>query len=132
MAVTVDSDITGIASTASAAYSSFVSVGTTPATSGSVRIPSLGSIAFRNAANDGNVFAMALDSNDDIVIGVGPAAEIMVGADNLGKLGFFGEAPSTQPTAITSASGGGVIDAEARTALNSLLAKLRTLGIIDT
>ena len=37
-----------------------------------------------------------------------------------------------QQGAIADASGGAVIDAEARTALNSLLAACRTHGIIDT
>lgn len=40
------------------------------------------------------------------------------------------EAP--QQAAIADAAGGVVIDAEARTALNDLLAKLRTMGVIAT
>jgi hypothetical protein len=39
---------------------------------------------------------------------------------------------STQAAAIADASGGATIDAEARTALNDLLAKLRTHGLIAT
>ncbi len=39
----------------------------------------------------------------------------------------------TQGTAVADASGGAThIDAEARTALNALLAELRTLGVIAT
>mgnify|MGYP001576207605 CR=1 FL=1 len=38
----------------------------------------------------------------------------------------------TRQAAVTDASGGVVIDAEARTALNSLLAKLRTINVIAT
>lgn len=44
--------------------------------------------------------------------------------------GFYGATPATQPTAVADAAGGVVIDAEARTALNALLARLRTLGLI--
>lgn len=46
--------------------------------------------------------------------------------------GIYGAATSTQPTAVADASGGGTVDAEARTALNDLLARLRTLGVIAT
>ncbi len=46
--------------------------------------------------------------------------------------GIFGATPSTQPTAVGDASGGATVDAEARTAINDLLARLRTLGIIAT
>ncbi len=45
---------------------------------------------------------------------------------------IFGAATSTQPTAVPDASGGATIDAEARTAINDLLARLRTLGVIAT
>ena len=50
----------------------------------------------------------------------------------IGDVGFFNAATSSQPTAVPDASGGATIDAEARTALNDLLARLRTLGIIAT
>jgi hypothetical protein len=48
------------------------------------------------------------------------------------KLGFYNATPVIQPTAVADAAGGDTVDAEARTALNGLLAKLRTLGIIAT
>jgi hypothetical protein len=37
-----------------------------------------------------------------------------------------------QGSAVADASGGATVDAEARTAINGLLAQLRTLGIIAT
>lgn len=37
-----------------------------------------------------------------------------------------------QGSAVADATGGATVDAEARTALNALLAELRTLGIIAT
>ena len=49
-----------------------------------------------------------------------------------GTLGFFNTTPATRPAAIADASGGATIDAEARTALNALLAGMRSLGLIAT
>jgi hypothetical protein len=55
-----------------------------------------------------------------------------IGTATTQKIGFWNATPVVQQAAVADASGGAVIDAEARTALNSLLAKLRTLGIIAT
>jgi hypothetical protein len=55
-----------------------------------------------------------------------------IGTATTQKIGFWNATPVVQQSAVADASGGVVIDAEARTALNSLLAKLRTLGIIAT
>ena len=46
-------------------------------------------------------------------------------------IGFFGSTAITQPTAVTAPVGGGTVDAEARTAINSIITKLETLGIVD-
>lgn len=46
--------------------------------------------------------------------------------------GIFDTGPVTQRAAISDASGGATVDAEARTALNALLQACRDLGIIDT
>lgn len=54
-----------------------------------------------------------------------------VAVNNTG-LGFFGATPAAQPVAVADAAGGATVDAEARTALNALLARLRTLGLIAT
>lgn len=48
------------------------------------------------------------------------------------KQAWWGATPVVQPTAVPDASGGTVIDVEARAALNDLLARLRTLGLIAT
>lgn len=50
--------------------------------------------------------------------------------DKEAKIGFFGVDPVKQAAAIADASGGATVDTNARTALNSLLATLRTYGII--
>lgn len=84
----------------------------------------------------GQTYAIGLDNSvsDEFCI----ARSNAVGTDNViristtGGIGLFGEAPTAQPAAQADAAGGAFIDAEARTALNGLLAKLRTLGVIDT
>jgi len=48
------------------------------------------------------------------------------------QMGFFGATLSAQPAAVGDASGGATVDAEARTAINDLLARLRTLGLVTT
>jgi len=48
------------------------------------------------------------------------------------KFSFWNATPVIQPTAVVDAAGGGTIDAEARTALNALLARLRTVGMVAT
>lgn len=55
-----------------------------------------------------------------------------IGTATTQKLAFYNSAPVVQPTAVADASGGAVQDAEARTALNALLARMRTLGLIAT
>lgn len=51
---------------------------------------------------------------------------------NATGVGFYGAAPAAQPAAVADAAGGTIIDIEARAALNALLARLRTLGLIAT
>lgn len=65
-------------------------------------------------------------------IALGTSTGTKIGTSTSQKLGFWNSTPSTQPTAVANASGGAVIDAEGRTALNALLARLRTIGIIAT
>lgn len=47
-------------------------------------------------------------------------------------LGFHGATPVVQHAAIGDATGGAIVDTEARTALNTLLASMRSLGLIAT
>jgi hypothetical protein len=49
---------------------------------------------------------------------------------NATGLGVFGATPVARSAAIANAAGGATVDAEARTALNALLAYLRTFGLI--
>jgi hypothetical protein len=45
-------------------------------------------------------------------------------------LGFYGVTPVDQPDTIADPSGGGTVDAEARTAINALIDRLQELGLI--
>lgn len=63
---------------------------------------------------------------------LGTSTGTKLGSATTQKLGFWNATPVVQPAAQADASGGATIDAEARTALNGLLAKLRTIGIIAT
>lgn len=46
-----------------------------------------------------------------------------------GKIGFYGETPIAQQSAISAPSGGITQDAEARTAINSIRTALTNIGI---
>lgn len=66
-----------------------IALGTTPATAGDIRLPSLGTIRARNAGDSATVTMMTLDANDDIALGDASGAEVRV----VGQLGFGNVAP---------------------------------------
>lgn len=69
-----------------------------------------------------------LAENGHLVFGASSGAKL--GTATSQKIGFWNATPVIQPTAVPDASGGAVQDTEARTALNALLSRLRTIGII--
>ncbi len=71
---------------------------------------------------DGNGRDFILDTTNGTKIGTGTTQ----------KLAFWNATPVVQPTAVADASGGATIDTQARTAINALLARMRTLGLIAT
>ena len=77
-----------------------------------------------------NSTGIELSEGYDLKTGTTTGSKIGRGATE--KLGLWGATPVVQPTAVTDASGGATIDAEARTALNALLARCRTIGLIAT
>jgi len=118
-----------------------------------IRLPNNKIIVARNAANNGDINILYMNTSNNLVIGEGVTANsvymaqgfnmadgksilcgstsgMKIGTATTQKLGLWNTTPVVQPTAVTDASGGAVIDAEARTALNGLLAKLRTVGLI--
>jgi len=104
--------------------------------------------AFR--LNDGTHFTFSGNSQAGVTVDVGLVRDgagllrVSDGAGGNGDIaprdvlatrgvGFFGTAaPTAQPGAIADASGGATIDAEARTAINALLAVVRANGMIAT
>jgi len=79
---------------------------------------------------DASADELVLAGGTDIVCAATTGTKI--GTEASQKLGFFGATPSAQQAAVADAAGGATVDSEARTALNALLARLRTLGLIAT
>lgn len=77
---------------------------------------------------DGGGIQMSEGANFDL----GTTTGTKLGISASAKLGLWSATPVVQPTAVADASGGAVIDAECRTALNALLSRLRTIGAIAT
>lgn len=46
------------------------------------------------------------------------------------KLAFYGVTPVDQPTTISDPAGGGTVDTQARTAINTIIDRLQELGLI--
>jgi hypothetical protein len=51
----------------------------------------------------------------------------ILGQDATDKVGFFGKAPATQPTAVATAA---ALATAAAAAVNAVITRLRTLGLI--
>lgn len=150
-----------------------LSVGTTPATAGAIRIPNAVSLQARNAANTLNLPLIGADAGDLVTVGgannnglylyspanvylqpggatavtfatgaitLADATNIVlnattgtkIGTATTQKLAFYNATPIVQGAAVADASGGATIDAEARTAINALLARIRATGLIAT
>lgn len=62
-------------------------------------------------------------------LGVGTTTGTKIGTGTTQKLGFWNATPVVQQAHIADPSGGAIIDAEARTAINSILAWQATLGL---
>ena len=63
-------------------------------------------------------------------IAVGTTTGTKIGTATTQKLSVYNATPVVQGVSIADASGGATIDAEARTALNALLAYVRSFGLI--
>ena len=85
-----------------------------------------------NNADIAVLTSTALTLSDAVNLVVNATTGTKFGTATTQKLGFWNKAPITQPAAIADAAGGAVIDAEARTALNALLAAQRLTGLIAT
>lgn len=79
--------------------------------------------------HDRYTFQKDIDVFDFRNIKLGKSNGTMLGTENTQKLAFWGLTPVVQPTAVANATAD-VNDLAS--SLNDLLAKLRTIGIIDT
>jgi hypothetical protein len=71
-----------------------------------------------------------LTLSEGINIATGTATGSKIATTSGQKLGFWGATPVTRPASISDASGGATVDSEARSAINSLLSTMRSIGII--
>ena len=70
---------------------------------------------------------MELVDGVDMILGTSTGTKI--GTATTQKLGFFNTTPVVQQTNVTNPTGGVVIDAEARTAIDAILSRIETLGL---
>lgn len=98
-------------------------------------------IEFGNNANTNSILAMNADASDRINIpgfdrASGTYKTIFIGENvSIQSGGFYWAGVKilgSQGAAVADASGGATVDTEARTAINTLLARLRTHGLIAT
>lgn len=123
--------------------SNYVSVGSGPANTGSLRLPNSGSVEFRNAANNANISAVRSHPNNSLAFGdaghrsvisgsyllISPAISASmqvastdrIAVDGAG-IGFYNVAPAPRPT-ISGSRG-------TNAALGSLLHLLQHFGLI--
>lgn len=73
---------------------------------------------------------ITVSDGDDLVVGTTTGTKI--GTATTQKLGFFNATPVVQQSHVADPSGGATQDAEARTAINSILSTLETLGFHAT
>lgn len=73
---------------------------------------------------------LTLPDADDIILGTGTGTKI--GTATSQKLGFYNATPIVQGASVADATGGAIIDAEARTAINALISRIEATGLIAT
>lgn len=78
----------------------------------------------------GRFSTTAFQLADGINLAVGTTTGTKIGGSTTQKIGLWNATPVVQPAGIADVSGGSNIDVEARAALNSLIGKLETIGIL--
>jgi len=106
----------------------------TDASAGAIRLGNNEAINARNAANSAD-FGITLDASDNIAISdatcitTNATTGTSFGSATTQKISFYGVTPIVQEAHIADPSGGCVIDVEARTAIDSILADLALYGL---
>ena len=67
---------------------------------------------------------------DGANLAFGTTTGTKLGTATTQKIGFYNVTPVDQPATVTDPTGGGVQDAEARTAINAIIDRLQELGLI--
>ena len=80
-----------------------------------------------NGNNITTVGDITLDDASNIIFNATTGTKIATATTQ--KIGFWNTTPVIQPTHIADPTGGATIDSEARTAINSILAQLATIGL---
>lgn len=135
-ATTVSMGVVGTATTTSGIYvqaeayivgtSAGLNIGTSNA-SGVIRL--YGGSAVLSCFIDASSHLNMADAKN-IILNTGTGTKI--GTATTQKLAFYNATPIVQGASIADASGGAVIDAEARTAINTLISRIEALGLIAT
>jgi len=84
-------------------------------------------VYYRTHFIDKDIFNNPVIFNNDVSFNGDGGTKI--GGSTSSLIGFYDATPIAQQTAISSPSGGSTIDSEARTAINSIITKLQTLGL---
>jgi hypothetical protein len=79
-----------------------------------------------NLTYDGTL--LTLGEANNLVLGTTTGTKI--GTATSQKLGFYNATPVDQPATVADPSGGATVDAEARTAINSIIDRLQELGLV--
>jgi hypothetical protein len=99
------------------------------ATAGALALTASGNVTVNGALE---ASATQLNVVDAVIISFGTSTGTRIGSDPSEKFAFWNADPVVQPAAVADAAGGATVDTEARASLNALLARVRTLGLIDT
>jgi hypothetical protein len=82
--------------------------------------------------NAGLTVAGASLTLTDVDVALGTTTGTKIGTGTTQKLGFYNATPIVQGASVADATGGATIDAEARTAINTLISRIEALGLIAT
>lgn len=122
-------DLTGAATRTLSIKNSTVGQSTNIALEGSLLLVGTAPAITATAADQG--IAITSNGNGAIVLDVGAGTGgVQIGNNAAALIGEFGVAPTARSGAINDAAGGATVDAEARTAINTLLAYLRLRGTV--
>lgn len=78
----------------------------------------------------GQLRSFTIADGNNIVLNTTTGTKI--GTATTQKLGFYNATPVVQGASVADASGGAIIDAEARTAINALISRIEATGLIAT